>query len=409
MPPRDVPARLQTLLEAAPIDKYGASAFDEWVTKILALLEPVVEDDPDLLVSLHAEMRRHPALWEKSLMTVNSAAELERVVRMIPFARFAFAPRLGSLERKDAVALAASPSAANLIAIRLEEDDLEEIEALEALVASSHLQNLEQFEYLAISLGADGFRALTKATRWPRLRHLRLSWNTITVEEAEILSAWPQFSHLTVLDLDNTSLSPEALAAFRHANALEVLNLEANNLGDQGARALAANPSFPNLKTVYLSGDAAGGTNDLTDDALVALAGSSHLTGLQKLFLEGNNIGSEGVMALAASPHLRSLEVLALGSNDIGDDGVIALAQSSFLETLWALDLGHNPISDVAVSALADSPHLSRLTTLNLIWTRVSAAAVKQLRRSERLPNLTTIQQGNVWVTGEEASRRWPD
>src|SRR5882672_2263328 len=130
---------------------------------------------------------------------------------------------------------------------------------------------------------------------------------------------------------------------------LTSLNLWDNEIGDDGARALAALTGLTSLNLW---------DNEIGDDGARALAA---LTGLTSLNLWDNEIGDDGARALAALTGLTSLN---LRGNQIGADGARALAA---LTGLTSLDLSSNQISDDGARALTA---LTGLTSLDLVEQR---------------------------------------
>src|SRR5262249_26312197 len=70
-----------------------------------------------------------------------------------------------------------------------------------------------------------------------------------------------------------------------------------------------AQSEWPTLHTLGL------GCNNIGDEGVIALAGSTGLPALKTLFLNSNQIGAAGAQALADSPALADLEWLFLGFN----------------------------------------------------------------------------------------------
>jgi serine/threonine protein kinase len=153
-----------------------------------------------------------------------------------------------------------------------------------------------------------------------------------------------------------------------------LLDLTNKNIGDEGAKALAATPRLANLSVLILSG------NNLGDEGVKALAESPHIMNLNRLILWDNRITDEGVKALAASRFLDKLTTLDIGSNRVGDEGVKALAASPYMSNLSALILVSNHIGDEGALALAASPYLGNLAELKPLENRIGAAGVSALR-----------------------------
>lgn len=122
--------------------------------------------------------------------------------------------------------------------------------------------------------------------RHPEIRSLDVSWNQIGDEGARVLAA-------------NTTLT--------------TLNVRANLIGDEGAKALAKNTSLKSLNVLC---------NRIGDEGAIALATNTSLT---SLYVGSNNIGYIGARALAKNTSLTSLNV----SNQTGnkpDIGMMVLS-----------------------------------------------------------------------------------
>lgn len=146
---------------------------------------------------------------------------------------------------------------------------------------------------------------------------------------------------------------PRGLAALAEAalDRLRVLRAGEHGRGNRVARALASQPTL-NLRVLDLR------RSGLTDEGLVALAGSPALGRLRALHLQQNLVTARGVAALAASPALAGLELLDLRHNPLGADGAAALAASPHLDSLTALHLHAGELGAAGVRALASSTTL---------------------------------------------------
>lgn len=199
---------------------------------------------------------------------------------------------------------------------------------------------------------------------------------------------------------DGASLGPK----LRRLGALTSLGLVGFDIGDEGARALAA---LTNLTALYLA------FNEIGDEGARAIAA---LTNLTSLHLYNNQIGDEGARALAA---LTNLTTLDLAFNEIGDDGARALAN---LTNLTTLDLSLNQIGEDGARALldawADAAQPVSLKRLDLrgnrdlgavlppeiLDTDDAQAILAAYRRFRRKTGLRPLNEAKLLVVGEEAS-----
>src|SRR5262249_41883391 len=95
----------------------------------------------------------------------------------------------------------------------------------------------------------------------------------------------------------------------------------------------------------------------------------------------GCDIGDEGARAVAASPFWRGLKSLDLNACAIGPEGVRALAASEVLDSVERLYLAVNPLGAGGARALAESPHLGSLTALDVSSCGLAASDLDLLRR----------------------------
>ena len=150
--------------------------------------------------------------------------------------------------------------------------------------------------------------------------------------------------------------------------ALTILNLSFMHVGDAGASALAAalgGGALPQLRILLLGNTAIG------DVGLVALAPALRLLPeLERLELDGNRFGDEGLAALVAPPPPAGAPPPTTGG----------------LAKLKELSLRYTEVSDAGCAALAaalDSGELPALRYINLnAFHPISAAAKAALRRA---------------------------
>jgi hypothetical protein len=134
--------------------------------------------------------------------------------------------------------------------------------------------------------------------------------------------------------------------------SLQELYMNNNNIGSDGAKALAgALYNLTSLHDLYLN------NNNIGDDGAKALAGALQNNTSQTYFylhLNNNNIGDDGAKALAgALQNKTKLLDLYLNNNNIGNDGAKALAGALQNKTyLYYLALNNNNIGNDGAKAL---------------------------------------------------------
>lgn len=200
----------------------------------------------------------------------------------------------------------------------------------------------------------------------------------------------PHLAQLRALSLCGALLDDAiaALAASSHLVNLIYLDLSYNDIGAAGAAALAASPSLANLEELDLSDNAIG------DAGAAALAASPHLNKLTSLWLRHCGITDAGVVALAASPYFSQLRQLDMDHNKLNDAGAIALAAWPRTAKLTDLSIHHCNIGGSGVAALSASPHLAGLRSLDLRDNPITPDGHAALSASPHLRN-TKIYTGN--------------
>ncbi len=118
-----------------------------------------------------------------------------------------------------------------------------------------------------------------------------------------------------------------------------------------------------------------GGFNDFIE----ILNKSNLLYGITTLKCFTTNIGDEGAKSIAASKTLVSLVSLDLGWEHIGDEGVKSIVGSANMRNLRILDLTHNRIGREGTKAIAGSANMGNLTHLIFGLSAMGAEARKYL------------------------------
>ena len=208
-------------------------------------------------------------------------------------------------------------------------------------------------------LGTRGMKTLAPEIASNRnLQTLVLSHNQLKARGATLLAQALQASKdwtLQVLDVAANHMGVTGMQAFGELlvldRRLQGFYVGCNGIGEQGAAHLASV-----LRYNYTLQDLRMGNNQIgVVGALVLIEElTSNNTTLERLDLDWNELGPEGVQAFAETLHHNSkLSYVNLSGNRIGSEGVVALAESlRYNSTLQELALKHNYIDDVGAFAL---------------------------------------------------------
>lgn len=246
-------------------------------------------------------------------------------------------------------AVARSPYLTGLKSLALTRNRFED-GAAELLASSPVLTNLEELDLSENELGETGAWALAASPHLANVRRLELSGNRVGPGGAEVLAGSERLASLCRLGLAGNEVGTARLHSLVRAHdllRLPTLVLSANAVTAAGLLRILTRPPGP------------------TEPGAVRL---------REIDLSHNELGNEGARVLAASPHLAGLKVLRLAGCGIGDHGARALAESPHLNQLVSLDLGNNPIGDPGFRTFLTTPHMRGLRNLVTPTAGVSAA-----------------------------------
>jgi len=173
----------------------------------------------------------------------------------------------------------------------------------DAYVFSKQGKKEENHAVDLVRLIAD-FEPMEKATS------LIITHNGITPEALQILIDSPFIQNIDYLQLGSNELGDDGvrlLAQTEKFKNVHTLSLECNNIGPEGARALATSPYLNRLTYLSLVDNRVG------DAGALAIAESDNLATLTYLHLGGNKIQSEEAKAAVRnSPKLANLKTLKI-------------------------------------------------------------------------------------------------
>lgn len=234
-----------------------------------------------------------------------------------------------------------------------------------AVAQSQHLSGLKALCLSRNRFEADAVSHLATSPVLANLEELDLGENELGELGARTLAASPHLGGLCRLELKANHIGPmgaEVIAASTRLVNLHRLGLAENEIGSPRIKSLSFPQSLLRVPILDLS------TNGLNADGLEVILTRQSVSGepvhLQELILSHNELGNDGARVIAASPDLDGVKVLRLIGCGIEDDGARALAESRHLNGLVELDLGNNPINDPGFRAFLDTPQLRSLRRL---------------------------------------------
>ncbi len=200
-------------------------------------------------------------------------------------------------------------------------------------------------ELTVTDLDEDSAGKLAGAAWLARIRHLIVR-GPLGDEGLAALVKSKHLIGLQALNLTANDLSAEGLAALgKQLPVLRRLVLTNNPIGDEGAAALAGWKHLGGLRSLYTT------ACELSEEGVASLLASGQLTSLEKWTLSYNELGDAGAKVLAAhAAQLARLSFLELKDTDLRDAGSKALAAAK-LPKLRTLDVSGNRASYAALKA----------------------------------------------------------
>jgi Ran GTPase-activating protein (RanGAP) involved in mRNA processing and transport len=243
-------------------------------------------------------------------------------------------------------------------------------------------------------LGTRGMKTLApQLASNQNLKILVLSHNQLKARGATLLAQALRSSKdwtLQILDVTANHMGMTGMQAFGELLVLDRRLLGfyvgSNEIGEQGAAHLAGV-----LRYNYTLQDLRMGNNQIgVVGALVLVEElTSNNTTLERLELDWNGLGPEGVLALAETLQQNSkLSHVNLSGNRIGSEGVVALAESLWYNsTLQELVLKHNDIDNMGAFALTMALGKPSCAVKNIDW-QDNPFTEEGLASLQRIPQL---------------------
>jgi uncharacterized protein (TIGR02996 family) len=211
------------------------------------------------------------------------------------------------------------------------------------------------------------------------LRDHRVSWLGPVLERAQKAECRRGFVDGVRVTVDQFLSSADKLLRLEPIRMWEFAPMSFF-LSGPGFERLADDPAFARVR-----GLSAGAANP--DELLLTLTRSSHLTGLRRLEVRGQNPSGRSIGRLFdAAPGLTELD-----AEHFSLAAVRHLWRKSGPARLTRLRLDSCRVTDGTVAYIAGSPAAARLTSLILDGNEVSRYGVEALANSDTLPNLREL------------------
>lgn len=237
-----------------------------------------------------------------------------------------------------------------------------------ALASCSHLKQLQRL-YLDTSMRDDysarGFLSVLCSPHLPALEVL--SCHYLPPEDDEEEEREPNLRFTKSWWEDTRKQAP------RDVPPLRSFRLDGIPIDNKVLDALLSAPKFRGIESLAIHGSPLG------NDGLARLAAEAHLADLKVLSIEEATVGDSGLLALALSNQLGSLQQLSLRNNHIGfrlgdmsQQALHALARSSHYPLLSSIDLrgNHCSIESIKAFLLSDQRDALQLLQVSLEQTQ---------------------------------------
>ena len=231
----------------------------------------------------------------------------------------------------------------------------------------------------------------------PGLEELYLGYNQLQSGVIKIATALENISSLKVLSLNNNNISDEAAnalaAAIKSNNSLEKLWLNGNHLGSSIVVVVNALKGFSMLKELGLNDN-----KNRSEELALALASVIEHNKLTEMLLGDNNLNDHGVIKIAQSLCKSStLKCINLQSNNITEKAAEALASVISSNTrLEELYLGNNQLQLGVITIANALKNISSIKVLDLRNNNINEQATNELAAVIRANN--SLEK--LWLNG---------
>ncbi len=247
---------------------------------------------------------------------------------------------------------------------------------------------------LANTLAIQNKRAFRTLLKYDEVQHFKALVGRVrfTHSEAKAIAESPNVKNLRHLYLDNGALQSKGITYLAHSPHLH--NLTHLSLafcwlrGD--AQVIGESETFSSLKYLQLS------NNNITDDVLLTMARSQHMSNLEDVNFRFSHLTSRSVVELAQSPHITQLKRLILSENPIGDDGPVAIVSSEHMQHLDFLEIFKIGMSVDGLERFLNAFKLKSLKFLSLAGNKLGSDGARLLASTDAFKDLETLDiRGN--------------
>jgi len=235
-------------------------------------------------------------------------------------------------------------------------------QGLENSIRRSKWPNLKTLDISLNSIQDEGLEVLASAN-WKLLEDLNIQETEITAQGMEIfLTNRSKWAHLKRVDLSHNPIRDDGLEIFifSNYNLLEYLNLEETGITNKGIEMLVNKANWPKLKELHIS------DNIITNEGIKMLSSGKwpllESLSLRKLCC----LTEEAIGNITVFSEWPNLKTLNLSDNEgIFDQGVGSLALGKW-PLLECLDLGRVPVAPNDVETLIEGASWPNLNEIYL-------------------------------------------
>ncbi|KAF0980408.1 hypothetical protein FDP41_013622 [Naegleria fowleri] len=304
---------------------------------------------------------------------------------------------------------------------------------IQFITESEHFVHLQYLDLKSNSIGNHGAKLIFQSEKLPNLTYLDLSMNhlndeisnslrksvhavqhlktlslaqnSIGIEVVKAMTGNEHFRHLTHLNLGgNFNIGPvgtKLLCECQHLQQLVDLNLHNCYIGKRGVECIANSSFLTHLESLNIF------HNYLSNEDLQSLSFiTKNFIHLKKLFLDYNEMTSEGLNTLLSNPRetFKNLIKLSLDGGTIDPQSIQKIAQIEHLKTLDIYGLNSDKVANLLALKI-----LSRLEKLNIYWSMYGQDCIKALifslhfsKSHLTMRNLTSLRfdNGNIGDEG---------